>query len=551
MNEILCERIFSKIKKAPYEAGAYDDLLSLCINEEENTGMAHMLSRDLRKRISKVMKDRVNVAELFQVYRKSLLFDAPYNFDSYMLYLEIDRKPEERFYQPRRRQLKRIVDELQKLADDELDELFINEPPRVGKTSIVMFFMTWVMGRDPERSNLYCAYSDIITKAMYNGVLEILNDPVTYKWHDVFPEAKIVQTNAADETLNINRKKRYPSLTCRSLYGTLNGACDCNGYLISDDLIGGIEEALNKERLISAWTKVDNNLLTRGKENAKLLWVGTRWSVVDPIGIRMELLKTNDKFKNRRFSIINVPALDETGKSNFDFDYGVGFTTEKYEQIRASFEKNDDMASWNAQYMGEPIEREGTLFSPGDLKYYNGVLPEGEPDRIFGPVDPAFGGGDYVAFPIAYQYGMYLYVHDVVYNNGDKKITQPLIAKKIDDNGATWVQVEANKSTLPYKEGIEAELSKRGKKINITSKPASPTKSKQQRIFDKAPDIREYVIFRESGKRSIEYEAFMQNVYSYKLLGTNKHDDAPDSLAMLIEMAFPYSSKVEIFKRFI
>lgn len=162
------------------------------------------------------------------------------------------------FINPRRKVLKRAVDALQKLTDDELDELFISMPPRVGKTTILMFFVTWLIGRNSELSNLYSAYSDTITKAFYNGVLEIINDPVTYLWHDVFPNAKLVQTNSQDETINIDRKKRYPSLTCRSLYGTLNGACDCNGFEISDDLIGGIEEALNKDRLVSAWSKVDN-----------------------------------------------------------------------------------------------------------------------------------------------------------------------------------------------------------------------------------------------------------------------------------------------------
>ena len=126
-------------------------------------------------------------------------------------------------------------------------------PPRVGKTTMLMMFVTWLVGRDSEKSNLYSAYSDVITSAFYNGCLEIINDPATYLWHDVFPTAKVVSTNAKDETFNIDRKKRYPSLTCRSLYGTLNGACDCNGLLLSDDLIGGIEEALNKDRLASAW----------------------------------------------------------------------------------------------------------------------------------------------------------------------------------------------------------------------------------------------------------------------------------------------------------
>ena len=550
MNKLLITKIFSKIKKTPADITAYEDLFSLCRNiEQDDFALAHSTNEGLRRVISTAIKRGKNVEGFFGLYKKTLLFDAPYFFDSYLLYIEINRKPEERFYQPRRRVLRNVVDALQDLVDDELDELFLSEPPRVGKTTLLMFFVTWLIGRNSEASNLYSAYSDTITKAFYNGVLETIQDPVTYLWKDVFPDAKIVQTNAQDETLNIDRKKRYPSLICRSLYGTLNGACDCNGVLISDDLIGGIEEALNKDRLITAWSKVDNNLLTRAKEKAKILWCGTRWSMVDPAGVRMDLLENDERFKGRRFRIINLPALDGNDESNFDYDYGVGFNTDYYLQRRASFERNNDMASWQAQYMGEPIERDGALFSPGEFRYYNGVLPDEEPDRVFMAVDPAFGGGDFVASPICFQYGDDVYVHDVVYDSGDKRITQPLLAQAVLKYNVAAMQIEANKSTEAYKDGVQDELQKQDCRINLTTKAAPSDKAKYQRIFDKAPDIRENMIFRESGKRSKAYSLFMQNVFSYKMFAKNKNDDAPDSLAMAMDMVRGSTMRTQVFKR--
>lgn len=548
-NTVLIDKIFSKIKKEPFCYEAYEDLFSVCRNiEKENFHLAHLTNTRLRNRIVKIMKQRQNVESFFNLYKRSLLFDAPYSLDSFLLYIEIERNPQDRFYQPRRRVLKQVVDALQELIDDELDELFISMPPRVGKTTLLLFTVCFLLGRDSEYSNLYSAYSDLITKAFYNGVLEIINDPVTYLWHDVFPKSQIVRTNSQDETIDLDRKKRYPSLTCRSLYGTLNGACDCDGFLISDDLIGGIEEALNKDRLIAAWSKVDNNLLPRAKEKAKILWCGTRWSIADPTGNRMDLLNNDERFKNRRKKIINLSALDDNDESQFDYDYGVGFSTDYYRQRRASFERNNDMASWLAQYAGCPIEREGALFTPDEFRYYNGELPEGDPDRIFTAVDPAFGGGDYVAGPIVYQYGDDLFMHDVVYNNGDKRITQPLLVNAILRNSVQAAQFEATKTTQSYKEEVESALRDKGYKLNITTKPAPTDKAKYQRIFDKAPEIRERMIFRESGKRSKEYEQFMQSVFSYKMFGKNKNDDAPDSLAMVLNMVRD-SNRVVIFKR--
>ena len=546
----LFDRIKGAIAKDKYNLEAYQDFFDLCRDREKDEfERAHDENKWLRQRIAKVIGSSGRVTDFFGLYKKTLLFDAPYDFDCYLLYLEIEREPKDRFYQPRRKILLPLVQSLQALVDDELDELFLSCPPRVGKSSMLLFFITWVIGREPERSNLYCAYSDTITTALYNGVLEVINDPNTYLWRDVFPERKIVSTNSKDETLNIDRKKRYPSLTCRSLYGTLNGACDCNGFLISDDLIGGIEEALNKDRLIAAWSKVDNNFLPRAKENAKRLWVGTRWSMIDPAGLRMELLQNDERFANVRYKIINVPALDENDESNFDYDYGVGFSTDYYHQRRASFERNNDMASWLAQYMGQPIEREGTLFDPSDFRYYNGQLPMGNPDRVFMAVDPAFGGGDFVAAPVCFQYGDDIYVHDVVYDNGDKRVTIPLLVDAIEKYEVAACQIEASKATSGYKDELAERLKESDLRINMISKAASPLKAKEQRIFDKAPNIRENMIFRESGKRSKPYELFMQNVYSFKMFGKNKHDDAPDSLAMAIDMAFGRSQNVTVFKR--
>lgn len=548
----LISKIAAKIKKAPSEFVAYEDLFSLCREiEGEDFEFAHNTNGKLRKYIIKAIGKRYDVPTFFELYKKSLLFDAPHKLDAYLLYLEINRKPEERFYQPRRKRLKEVVDALQDLVDGNLDELFISMPPRVGKTTILIMFMTWIVGWNSELSNLYSAYSDTITKKFYDGVLEVLEDPYTYLWKEVFPDSKIVAQNSKDETLNIDRNRRYPSLTARSLYGTLNGACDCSGILISDDLIGGIEEVLNKDRLESAWSKVENNLLTRAKEGAKILWCGTRWSIYDPIGKRMDMVLNEEQYKNRRVKVIELPALDENDESRFDYDYGVGFSTEFYRQRRASFERNDDMASWLAQYQQEPIEREGALFSPNDFRYYNGVLPDDAPDRIFMPVDPAFGGGDFVSSPVLIQYGEDIYVPDVVYNNGGKNITQPLLGQAVKKHSVQAMQIEANKTTESYKEGVDAWLKEHGIRINLTTKPAPSLSSKQARIFDKAPDIREHFIFLEEGKRDKTYSQFMQNVFSFKLFGKNKHDDAPDSLAMGVDMILHPVVKARAFRRFI
>ena len=352
--------------------------------------------------------------------------------------------------------------------------------------------------------------------------------------------------------INLDRKKRYASFTGRSLYGTLNGACDCNGYLVGDDLISGIEEAMSKDRLNNAWMKVDNNMVPRAKEQAKILWIGTRWSIVDPQGKRIDLLENDPKYSGRRWKVRNTPALNEQDESNFEYKYSVGFSSEYYQQRRASFERNNDLASWFAQYQGRPIEREGAVFDPDGMRYFNGVLPEDvDPDRIFMAVDPAWGGGDFVAGPVIYQYGDDLYVADVVYNNGDKQVTQPEIVELIKKHGVQAVYIEATKTTSSYTQEVDNRLKKENLRVNVQSSTKHYTGTgKEQRIFDKAPEIREHMLFLSAGNRSKAYEQFMQNVYSFTFSKKNKHDDAPDSLAMAMSFAlFGGSTKAEVFKR--
>ena len=489
----------------------------------------------------------------FPLVEQILFKIATWDFDAYLQALEWKRKPEERFYLPRRAQLQPIVMGIQDLSDDNLDELFISMPPRVGKSTIMLFYMAWMMGRNPELSNLYCSYSDTLTDAFFTGIQEVINDPNTYSWHEIFPHAQIVKIDNQKETMDVNRKKRFHSLTCRSLYGTLNGACDATGLLISDDLLSGIEEALNRDRLETVWGKVDNNMLSRAKldQGCKLLWCGTRWSIQDPIGKRIDTLTESEKFRNHRFRVVNVPALNENDESNFDYLYGVGFSTETYHQRRASFERNDDMASWLAQYQGEPIEREGTLFTAGNLRYYNGILPDEPPVRIFMAVDPAFGGADRSAGPVCFKYeNGDIYIPDVLYTDGDKTVSHPAIVALIKRYNVAALQIEASKTIESYVDEVEARLKEEGIRINLTSKPASSNTSKVDRIFDKAPDIRERMVFLEQGRRNKTYSLFMQNVFSFKVMSKAKqHDDAPDSLAQAIEMDNLVSFRPKVFSR--
>ena len=510
----------------------------------------HRMNLEMQKRIREDMKSGGPVLDLYEAYSQSLLMEAPWDFEQYMLYCEIDRPPEEKFYQPRMRTLRPAVGAYQDLEDDVLDEIFVSQPPRTGKTTLMDFFATWEIGKHPNGSCLYSSCSDGVTKQFYLGLLEILKDPYTYHWGLVFPNSPIVKVNAADQTVNCLRKTRYPSITCRSIEGTLNGACDCDNIMMADDLCKGLEQAINKDVMAKLWARTQTDLLSRAKQGSKKAWNGTRWSLIDPMGCRMEMLKNEPKLAHVRWKEILLPALDEHDESNFNWKYGIGFDTQTFQGIRAGYERNNDMASWNAVYQQQPIEREGSLFASGDMRFYNGVLPEGEPARKFMAVDPAFGGSDFTAAPVCYQYDNDIYVVDVVYTDGDKRESIPALAKAVQKWHVGTMQIEANKMTEGYAEELQSFMRNNNVYCTVTTKPAPNNVSKEQRIFDRAPEIRESFLFLENGLRPKHYQQFMDNVFSFTILKKNRHDDAPDSLAMAASMVFRFQNNfVHAFKR--
>lgn len=559
MVQSLFDSIVKIIKK---ESGnnlqTINDLFYLCkntINEDKELGLAYC------KRFKKVANDLMNNETCLNkktIYNKIfdiLVLETPYSLDSYFQALEWNRPIKEQFYLPRRNTLMKhgVIQALEDLViNDKLDELFLSMPVRTGKTTLIVFLMSWQLGMDSNLANLYVSNSGILVNAFYEGVLAILSDQYTYCWGKIFPKAQFVartMCNAKETYLDVDRKRRYHSFTARSIDGSLNGACDVsnNGLLVSDDLCSGIEEALNTARLKTLWQKVSSDMLTRGKQGAKILWIGTRWSIYDPIGVRLQ----SSEITYKRFKNIVIPALDDNDESNFDYLYNVGFSTEYYRAKRLSYEENDDIATWNAIYCNSPIERSGLLFPADSLRTYDGVLPNVPATNKYAFVDVAWGGGDYTCMPIIYQFENELYCPEIIFDNGNKKITQPRVVDAIVRHRLPRLKFEKNNGGDGYKEDVGRLLENKHTPCLLTSAFASNQQAKEIKIFNHAPEIKQ-IHFLAPAKRSTEYRKAMEQLMSFTIQGKNKHDDCPDALAEICEMVNEVVKKVEfeVFERF-
>ena len=473
------------------------------------------------------VKAHVNIPGFYDLLGETYRLAAKDSLDDYLIFLEWKRDPDKKFYIPRRRVLKELVADLEDLFYGRIDFLGVSMPPRTGKSTLCIMFMTWVIGKRPLIANVMSGHSDKLTDGFYREILSIITDTDTYNWQEVFKGVSVVDKSAKNETIDLVTSKRFPTMTCRSIGGTLTGAVEIGkgGILYCDDLIEDLEESLNPVRLQAKYDAYLNQLKDRKKMGALELMIGTRWNVFDPLG-RIQQQYINDP--KYRFRVI--PALNEEDHSNFTYDYDLGFDDAYYHDMRDSI----DAATWAAKYMGNPYIREGLLFPRDELNYYNGVLPDGQPDRVVAVCDTAWGGGDSLSMPFGYIYGDTIYIHDVVFNNGDKTVTRPEVIAKMKMHMPHVTRFEQNNGGDEYADVVDAALRKEGVRLNITSKKAPTTQSKLSRIIMFAPEIKKFVFIDEKN-RTPEYRAFMNELTMFVQTGKNPHDDAPDSLAMLVD----------------
>lgn len=508
----------------------YDNLLSLL-------GMANEVIRE-DKELSRKLANKVRFLALrlcatgdikyYDLYNKALLFLAQEHkdFDSYLLYVEKNRDPEDRYYQPRRNKIYWLVQKMQRLIDDELDILSISMPPGTGKTTLGEFFISFVMGHYPNTPNLMSSHSGFMTRMFYDAVLNIITSN-EYCWSDVFPDVVFEGNNAKEEAINLGRWQPFKTLTCRPIRGSLTGVTRCEGFLYVDDLVSGIEEALSIDRLDKLYGEYTTDLKSRKKKKAKEIHIATRWSVHDVIG-RLERMYEG----NPRAEFIAVPDIDpQTGKSNFDYDYDVGFDEKYFHDMEMSM----DDVSYRCLYKSDPIEREGILYHPTELQRYIGGLPDREPDSILAICDTKDTGTDYNFLGVFYQYGDRYYLEDLVFKNIDPGTLDELNSDMLVKHHVQQAQFESNKEGSRTANEVERLVKAKGGRCHITKKYT--TQNKETKIIVNSSWVKEHVIFKDitEYEPKSDYGVMMSFLCSYTQLRKNKHDDAPDTLAMFAQ----------------
>lgn len=663
--------------------GALKDYFDCCqLLEPEDFGVAHAHNKKVREFAKRYAKEQ-NSLNMLDLYKKTLLFDAPHDLDSFIQYMEWERDPSKKFYLPRRKRLKQVVDALQYLADKKIDLLGISLPPGTGKalandtpiltrngwkahgdlvvgdevvgldgnfkkviavhpkcqldvlveftngeriqchenhewmiynmrrtlnkpvtletkiiekdflsgceiylpdtpytksvaiksitrvdpkegncitvegdgmylagrkmvpthnTTLALFFLTFLAGRNPEKPILTGSHSNAFLHGAYDECLRLLDPRGEYLFNDIFPKVHIVKTNAQDMMLDLgddpHRGKRFATLEFSSVGSGNAGKVRAENLLYCDDLVSDIQQSMSRDRMDTLWQQYTTDLRQRKIGDCRELHIATRWSVHDVIGRLEQSYEGNPRVK-----FVVIPALDENEQSNFDYGNHAGFTTQFYIEQR---EIMDD-ASWRALYMNQPIEREGQLYNADELRRYF-ELPDGEPDAIISVCDTKDKGTDYCVMPIAYQYGQDFYIEEIICDNSAPEVVEARLVSALIKHMVQMSRFESNSAGGKIAEKVQTEVKGKGGITKITTKYT--TANKETKIIVNSPYVKDRFLFKDDSvlRSNKEYRKALQMLCGYTMAGKNKHDDVPDAFAMLSEYAQSFEHiKAKVF----
>ena len=543
--EKLSGSIRAVIDRRPRDVGAYSDLFSLCREwETEDFSAAHEVNKELLA-LSADQVVRGGGAKFYEQWRRCLLFEAPHDFDSFMTYIELDRKPEKRFYAPRKHYLRPMVQGFQDVLDGKLRLLTISMPKRAGKSQTGINFVNMLSGKFPDRSTLMEGTGDDLVKSFYNGCLEYLTVPNEYLFYDVFPDARLIQTNADSKTINLKSKSRFPTIMCRSIDARQVGLSEATNVLYLDDCVEGREEAKNRQRLDDKWEVISGDIMGRAIEGTPMVFTGTRYSLYDPIGRVQE----HAQREGWAWRAIEIPALNlVTDESNYEYEREGKkvFTTAYFREQRELLSAEQ----FESEFQQQPFEAKGLLFNKDELNYFFELPKDRDPDTIIAVGDTAESGSDSTSMPVAMIYGNAVYIVDVVFDDSPAEVTKPECAKCLIENKVASAVFESNNAGQYYARDVDQIIRERGYSVGIRTKRT--ISNKQTRIEFASDNIKKNFYFKHPStyKRGSQYWNFMKEVTTYTRSGKVPHDDAPDSLSLLEnEIRMLSGGKVEVFKR--
>lgn len=562
-----CEKYITQNGIDENVINAYCDVCQLAKNEKETDTMLRCTDRTKTLinsyckaqfgdkgiwDVEKVIQDSGSEYELLNQFYEILKLESYYRLESFIYYMERKRSYGKRFYYPRRKTLKIVIQDLEDLENRKIKFYGLSMPSRVGKSTICIFFLSWIALRRPNSHSAMGGHSGILAKGFYKELMNLFTteeytfEELSSYWHPEYANKPLPTDKSADEfTITLGDPDRFATVTCRGIDGTWTGAVDVSkdGYLYVDDLVRDREHSLSPSRMENTFQEYLNKMVDRKNDGARELMVGTLWNVLDPLERLRKQYENDPQYRFRR-----IPALNENDESNFDYEIN-GFSTEYYKDMREKLDK----AEWMAKFMQKPFVREGLLFPENELRFFNGDFEEDIVDKerkMIAVCDPAFGGADKLSMPVCADFGgKRKYIVDWVYKKGTQAVTVPLVVAAIKKHYITELHIEQNAGGKLMTDSIKAEMRKQNIYFcQIVPYYANTKMPKEEKIKGYSDRVKELFIFLVSRQylaiddrptyiRSQMYQDAMDEFTIYTSEGKNPHDDASDSITQLAIVA--------------
>ena len=224
-------------------------------------------------------------------------------------------------------------------------------PPQHGKSTTVVDFISWMIGRHPDTRTIYASFSDRLgiranlqLQRMFSGA----------KYQRVFPEVVIPGRGQSMATRDrklielVGRKGSFRNTTVR---GPVTG--ESLDFGVVDDPLKGRLEANSPTFREGTWNWFTDDFFTRFADHAGLLIILTRWHVADPVGLLIE--------NGANVKVHKYPALaTEDGKHRKE---GEPLSPQlKSKEFLLERKKLLTKSSWESLYQQSPFVADGDMF---------------------------------------------------------------------------------------------------------------------------------------------------------------------------------------------
>ncbi len=479
----------------------------------------------------------------YELWEKSYAFAGRRSLEHFIDYIEMEKS--NKVLASRRAVLKPFIFYLNKIAfSEKLKYIIASYPPSTGKSFSLNYFTAWLFGLNINNSVLRLSYSEELVLGFSRSIQDIIRNP---RFSDVFPQFKIYGTKPFAKEKESDWKIKNADTLTSHMSRTRDGAVTgirANKAIIFDDMTKGATEATNSTlhaQLYDRWKTEWYN--RRDGDTTKFIFAGTMWSPEDILNrVTQDRESLSEVIESKHFKyvwetkdgstvFIRIPLLDENDETTCE-DV---MSTQEARELRDT----TDEFLFSCVYQQEPIAPTGLNFADELLNHYD-KLPVNQDGKdacynyCLAVLDTTRRGKDNVSMPIFKTDGVQYYLVDVIFKQKAMTDLYEEIISKIEQWNIIWFAIENNTDTS-LKTLLEDRLEARGI-LTCSMTEKYNTQKKEIRIKDQQGLIKKMLVFKDKRAytRNSDYGKFMNNLTKYSFDYPNKHDDAPDSLALFI-----------------